>query len=64
MAAINARFVFTPTVPGVTQSAPISVNGENMTEIKLAAKAVLAAKRLVSQNDVNAIDAADASLDG
>jgi hypothetical protein len=63
MAAINARFVFTPAVPGVNLANPITVNGETLTEIKAAAKAALAAKRLICQNDVNAIEWADASLE-
>lgn len=63
MAAINARFVFTPAVPGVNSANPITVNADSLTDIKAGVKAALAAKRLISQSDVNAIDAADAALE-
>lgn len=63
MAAISARFVFTPAVAGVNTANPITVTGETLSEVKTAVKAALAAKRAVAANEVAAIDAADVAVD-
>ncbi len=58
--AINATYTFTPAVTGGS----ISVTGNTESEVKAAVKAQLATRRAANQANVNAIDTADAALDG
>lgn len=64
MAAIKASFVFTPAVPGVTNSLPLTVEGETLSAIKAGVRAALETKRNAAQGQVDAINAADTALDG
>lgn len=63
MAAIKARFEFTPAVPGVNFSNPLSVEGESLSEVKQKVKDQLAAKASASQAQLDAINAANAAVD-
>lgn len=60
---IKARFEFVPAVPGVNFSNPLAVEGESLSEVKQKVKDALAAKRSAAQGQLDAINAADASLD-